>query len=412
MLMLPFDFTFKRTIRDSLMPKLDVTAVETYAKAYAAQLCNEQYAQQNRINGDALLRFSPVSQVNLFVIRDLYDAWKETATAFRSPYFNFESTEVKTALQSFLNTVSQHISVERKDLEALVAKATHESLELLLAPKEYFQGWLRELPDYKLTADQLKAFKKYNRIHTGIAGGLAERLGTESAASTTQAILWLDSLLNESSRLDATPTILDQFAKTLPLDESTLYVKEASANFFEQVAPGMAGSSPSKEEGYAGSSLVSRAESSGPEPMASTIPSPSVPAPDYAVIPTAPPVTVAEDVTASVNDPFAMQPTNLNEKFRQNSSAAEETVSSQFQHKPIASLHSFISLNHKFIFINQLFQGDAAAYHQAVDELEKCQSFDQAKDLMNRVYSTQYKWRDVADEADDFYEIVKRRFQG
>lgn len=395
------------------MPKLDVAAIETYAKAYAAQLCNEQYAQRDRINGEALLQFSPVSQVNLFVIRNLYDFWKETATAFRSPYFNFEHEEVKTALQSFLNTVSKHISVERKDLESLVAQSTHESLELLLAPQEYFEGWLRELPDFRLTPDDLKSLKKYNRIHKGIVEGLSERLGNETVY-INRAVEWVQELVKDSSRLDSKAGLLDTFSTTLPVDEQTLYKKEIQAestqNFFDQVEVTPAGSSPSKDAFYVANSGISRTESS-PESIASSISTASeaaLPAPDYAAIPTSPAITPAEDVTASVNDQFSMQPTMLNEKLKEEKPA--ETVSSQYQHRPISSIHSYISLNHKFIFINQLFKGDATAYHQAIDELEQAQSFDQAKDLMNRVYAPQYKWRDVADEADDFYEIVRRKF--
>ncbi|MDR6193731.1 hypothetical protein [Siphonobacter sp. SORGH_AS_0500] len=398
------------------MPKLDVAAIETYAKAYAAQLCKEQYAHRDRIDGDTLLRLSPVSQVNLFVIRDLYDVWKETATAFRSPYFNFESEEVKKALQSFLNTVSKHISVQQKDLEPLLAKATHESLEFLLAPQEYLEGWLRELPDFRLTAENLKAFQKYNRLHKGVISGLSERLGNDSAVYTARAIEWVQELTADASRLDSIPATLDLFASTLPVDEQSLYEKEIPAesdqSFFDQVEVTTAGSSPSRDEYYVATSGISRTESS-PDSIASSIsttsaPETALPAPDYAAIPTAPAITPAEDVTASVNDQFSMQPTMLNEKLKEEKPA--ETLGSQYQHRPISSIHSFISLNHKFIFINQLFKGDATAYHQAIDELEKAQSFDQAKDLMNRVYAPQYKWRDVADEADDFYEIVRRKF--
>lgn len=400
------------------MPKLDVAAIETYAKAYAAQLCKEQYAHRDRIDGDTLLRLSPVSQVNLFVVRDLYDVWKETATAFRSPYFNFESEEVKKALQSFLNTVSKQISVEQKDLEPLVAKATHESLELLLAPREYLEGWIKELPDFRLTAENLRTFQKYNRLHKGIITGLSERLGNEPAVYTTRALEWLHELTSDQSRLDSVAETLDLFAATLPVNEPSLYQKEISTesdqSFFDQVEVTQAGSSPSRDENYVATSGLSRTESS-PEYIASSISTTSaaetaLPAPDYATIPTAPAITAAEDVTASVNDPFSMQPTVLNEKLREEKPG--ETIGSQYQHKPISSIHSFISLNHKFIFINQLFKGDATAYHQAIEELEKAPSFDQAKDLMNRVYASQYKWRDVADEADDFYEIVRRRFNG
>lgn len=378
------------------MPKLDVTAVENYAKAYAGQLCQQYFSGKNRINGEDLLRLSPVPQVNLFVLRDLYEAWKETASAFRSPYFDFEQDDVKTALQTFLNTVSKYISVQRQDLEPLLVKAAHETLELLLQPESYFDGWLREQPDFRLTSAALKHFQKYNRIHKPIVSGLAIRLGDRESVYTTEALGWLPELLSQA---DAPQETLAFFSATLPLDESTLY----GGSFFDQALAEPA--APRTEQpGMQTAPVAAPQPVVAPEPavVRAVVPEPVV------ISPVAKP---AREEAASVNQQYAAASGTLNDSLRKEKPAAE-SLANQLRPKNGESIHSFISLNRKFIFINQLFQGDATAYHQAVDELEKCQAFDQAKDLMNRTYSTKYNWRNVVDEADDFYEIVRRRFNG
>ncbi|MBO9639914.1 MAG: hypothetical protein J7576_17220 [Siphonobacter aquaeclarae] len=377
------------------MPKLDVTAVENYAKAYASQLCRQYFSEKNRINGDDLLRLSSVPQVNLFVLRDLYEAWKETASAFRSPYFDFEQEEVKTSLQTFLNTVSKYISVQRKDLEPLLTKATHETLELLLQPESYFDGWLREQPDFRLTSAALKHFQKYNRIHKSIVAGLSARLAGRDAVYINEVLALVPGLLAQA---DAPQETLSAFSATLPLEESSLY----QGNFFDQIVP-----EPVAEQ-------VSATPT--PEPV---VPAPAPPVAAQPVIPQAVPEPVviapakqpAREESTAVHQQYASTGATLNDSLRKEKPAAE-SLASQLRPKNGESIHSFISLNRKFIFINQLFQGDATAYHHAVDELEKCQAFDQAKDLMNRTYSTKYNWRNVVDEADDFYEIVRRRFNG
>ncbi|MFT4032249.1 MAG: hypothetical protein QM669_07500 [Siphonobacter sp.] len=380
--------------------KLDIAAVESYAKSYATQLCNAYFAHYDRVNGETLLRFSDIPQVNLFVLRDLYETWKKTAVTFRSPYFNFENEEVKTALQTFLNIVSRHISLGRAELEPLLGKASHETLELLLQPEDYFEGWLRELPDFQLKADDFKPALKYTRLHTGVLKDLQDRLGSSPSVYTTQALQWLkESLPTQTQPPEET---LAAFSAKVPLQIDSLYKSRyvapaespLSDSFFKQITP---------TEANVSTPITRTAEI--PTPYAANS-EPYVTIGEPTIVPQTPQITSAEDVTVSLND----QVSTFNEKLRKEK--AGDSFASQFMHKPIESIHSYISLNHKFIFINQLFKGDSAAYHQAVDELEKASNFDKAKEIMNQTYATKYNWRAVVDEADDFYEIVRRRFNG
>jgi len=119
---------------------------------------------------------------------------------------------------------------------------------------------------------------------------------------------------------------------------------------------------------------------------------------------------VAPVAPATLNEQFQSEQPTVNQVLAKD--APGETLADQFQKKPVESIHQSISLNQKFTFINQLFNGDSVAYHIAVDDLEHCRSFSEAKELMNRVYGPKYHWRMNPDEADEFYEIVQRRFQG
>jgi len=407
-----------------MVSPLDTTALDTYARGYAARLCEGYFDQHETVDGPRLLEFSDVPQVNLFLVRALYETWKADALAFRSPYFDFENEEVKTALQSLMNVASQHISVQREAFEPLLTTATAQTLTLLLEPKAYFESYLRDRPDFVLRADDLKTFLRYVRLHRAILQGLAERLDGQESTYVSQALTWLNELTADAHLADEeeVATTLAQFSATLLLDKDSLY---KTALFFGEEAvinPPKATRSffdLTDEELPVASKPVRQPVTPAPPVEVPGVDAPSVDAP----VPE--PVTVSESdysnngrmnghaessLSNRLNEQFQSDQPTINDVLAKESPG--ETLGDQFQKKATESIHQSISLNQKFTFINQLFNGDSVAYHIAIDDLEHCRNFSEAKELMNRVYGPKYHWRMNPDEADEFYELVQRRFQG
>lgn len=133
---------------------LNTNALNQYAARFTATVLNEAYRNQAVIKGPELLKLTPVRQVNLGILNRLFDQWKNSALAFRSIYFDFESEEVKTSLQNFMNTVSQHIAVKRNDLEPLFIESVKDTITLLYTPESYFEEKLRAMPESTFTAEK------------------------------------------------------------------------------------------------------------------------------------------------------------------------------------------------------------------------------------------------------------------
>lgn len=398
--------------------KLDATALDTYARAYAARLGDDFFAQHEVITGPQLLELSDVPQVNLFVVRALYETWKTDSLAFRSPYFDFENEEVRTALQALMNVASQHIAVRREAFEPLLAEATRQTLTLLLEPKDFYESYLRDRPDFVLKTDDLRALLRYVRLHRAVPQALAERLDGQTETYVTSALNWLNEQFADNPPLDDVEPVLAQFSARVPLDRASLY-KTAALWAEEPAAP-----APKATRSFF--DLADEALPAAPKApvvQAPPAPTPPPPAPEpepvFAPLPLPEPVYANGHANGHVVAPVA--PATLNQQFQNEQptvnqllakDAPAETLADKFQKKPVESIHQSISLNQKFTFINQLFNGDSVAYHIAVDDLEHCRSFSEAKELMNRVYGPKYHWRMNPDEADEFYEIVQRRFQG
>jgi hypothetical protein len=86
------------------------------------------------------------------------------------------------------------------------------------------------------------------------------------------------------------------------------------------------------------------------------------------------------------------------------------SLSDFHQKRKIDSIKGNISLNQKFLFINNLFGSDSNVFNGAIEELENCSNFSEAKEQMIKKYLPKYKWDLNSPEAEEFFDILKRRF--
>lgn len=387
---------------EDMAQKLDFAAIEQYAQAYAKKLCDDCFATKEKIGGQELLNLSPVAQVNLFVVQDLFERWKTETAGFRSPFFDYDHAEVKAALQTFMNTVSQYIAVNRENYEPLLAKASINTLVLALHPHQYFDGILRDQPDFVLTAEALKSMDKYTRLNQIISHGLVERMGEEPQVYVSQAVSWLNEICVNDDLFDNPDTTLAQFSETLPVTAEGLLKQLAQNNdlvkngsFFDQITPA---------EPSAPKTITEVLPSIPVEPIQAIEKPIEVLSPEPVAVE---PVVVASEVVEeaeTLNEKLAAEAPSLNDSFKKNTPTFGNT------NGRLTSVSEGISLHIQFRFIKNLFHDDTEAYHHAMRELDQCDTLEDAKELMNRKYAPQYLWRMSADDADTLFDIVKRRF--
>jgi len=102
------------------------------------------------------------------------------------------------------------------------------------------------------------------------------------------------------------------------------------------------------------------------------------------------------------------QPLTLNEILSAQSSP--NTVSSQFNQRQSKDLKGLISLNDKLQFVRDLFNGYSLAYTEAIELLDRFDSFEAADNFLKQNYAAKNNWAEKQDVADKFYEILNRRF--
>ncbi|MGA0559444.1 hypothetical protein ACO2Q8_22490 [Larkinella sp. VNQ87] len=396
--------------------KFNASSLTEYCKSYARKVAGDFFAHHSVISGQELLKLSAVSQVNLFVISSLSEKWRSDAERFRSPYFDFEHPDVREAMQVFMNTVSQHISVRREHLEPLLADATRRTLILIFDPRHYFDEALRNQPDFSLSADAAHQLTRYTQINKFVPAALEERMKGKSVVYVNQALTWLDEILMQRGReLEKPEKYITLFSEKLLLDPGVL-LRKASYDF----TPPQPVLTPNKSffDTEIETPVAPTPEVAPPPPTNEVVPvintmdSDAAPRSHFldrsgpSVEPTGPSMQPSQ-ATAHLSETPTLEAALPK---AEEESTGPVTVGETFYRAPIESISKSISLNQKFMFINQLFNGNAASYNEAIEELNRATSYDQARDLVSYRYAAQYLWDMSSDEVAMLIEILKRRF--
>jgi hypothetical protein len=417
--------------------KFHQNALAEYSRSYARRVSTDFYSNHAVISGKQILNLTPIGQINIFVINSLFDKWKADAEKFRSPYFDFAHPEVEEALRGFMNVVSQHIAIRREHLEPMLAEAVRKTLILIFDPRNYFDDVLRNQPDFTLTAETAKQITRYTQINKFVPATIEQRINGKSFVYVNQALNFLEEVLSQrAADLEKPDKYVAVLSEKVPLDLTALIRSydpdqlvspQASRSFFDTELDPKPQPSP---ESYSPPAALpnrpampavlvpptdpyrtdSRSEDNSPD-EAPTNPNfvrsvsyQDADLPNDVVMPNqfspatyAPPASV-ETVATPVYQARADIP------------AAPASVGEAFNRAPIESIAKSISLNQKFRFINQLFNGHTSAYEQAMAELDKMANYGQALDLISYRYASQYLWDMSSDEVSELVEILKRRF--
>jgi len=90
--------------------------------------------------------------------------------------------------------------------------------------------------------------------------------------------------------------------------------------------------------------------------------------------------------------------------------AAATTITEQAGAQGIANLKQAITLNDKLLYIKDLFNGYSLAYSEAIEILNRFNSFEEANRFLTKNYTVKNNWDSKPDTANKFFELLKRRY--
>ena len=393
--------------------KYSLAKCAQYGRRLAARLCDQHFGPQPEatLDGPAVLKFTPVRQLNLLVVRQLLGQWQAETARLRSPYFDFEAASVQTALAQFMNVISRHIRLGRASFEPLLAQAAADTLGLVATPLGSFQRLVLGAGE-ATTLASLRDALRYIDIDKAFYQGFADSLSANNPvsrdflthrfelyhAANYRAHQSLQRLTEElSSLLPLTTADLLEDGPVSSLNTPSVDVATAPA---PPTAPAPAVATPSfvPSPASAGSAAAAPVVMSVGPGILALAPAPTRPLPD--------------------GDPVSMP---LHEKLKAGQSAAPalaDTLRSSAAPASLAeragpkveTLREAISINQRFSFINELFNGENMDYHAAIQHLDSLPTADQARAHVSGNLSQRYDWSRKEEHVNKLLKLIERKF--
>jgi len=107
------------------------------------------------------------------------------------------------------------------------------------------------------------------------------------------------------------------------------------------------------------------------------------------------------------NDDFNKPPLTLNQILSAQRGSASR-ISEQLP--PIKDLRAAINLNDKMLYVKDLFNGYSLSYSEAIEILNRMNSFEEADRFLRTNYSVKNSWDEKQATVEKFYNLLRRRF--
>ncbi|TFZ68867.1 hypothetical protein E4631_02060 [Hymenobacter sp. UV11] len=400
--------------------KYSLAKCEQYGRRLATRLSQQFFGPQPEatLDGPALLKLTPVRQVNLLVLRQLLGRWQQEASQLRSPFFDFEAAPVRAALEQFMNVLSRHIRLDRAALEPLLAQAVADTLVLATAPMAAFERLL--LPpagpadaDDNVPLAALRDHLRYFDQAKPFFEGFVNSLPTGNAPLSRDFLRQSFDLYQaaHAKELPALSPLVSEFSTLLPLTEADLW----------DDGPAAPASPPAPAKAAAPAAPVA---APAPEPAPAAPPKPAASAAaEPAPAPARPLPPVAAPAAAPTPPPPAEAP--LYEKLKATQPAAPHLASTLREAiqgtatslaergaPKVGSLREAISINQRFSFINELFNGENMEYHAAIQHLDTLPDASAAMAYVQQELAPRYDWSRKEEHVGKLLKLLERKFAG
>lgn len=377
--------------------KYSLAKCEQYGRRLAARLCDQHFGPtaDTTLDGPAVLNFTPIRQVNLLVVRQLLHQWQTEINRLRSPYFDFAALAVQVALTQFQNTLSRHIQLARSVFEPLLAQAIAAALHLVIDPAEAFdQLFLAQQAGQNAT--ELRNSLRYLDLNKELFASFINTLPPNTPLPPDAIINQLRPYLEAHYRPhQPMQHLVTTLSTLLPLTEADLW----------QDGP----ASPKPV-----ASFVESVKNLPPTP-------PTANQPDADATQSATELPKIENRYASTPAPEGAAPLYEKLKATQVFTAPLAATLRAVQQPPatslaergapkVTTLQEAISINQRFSFINELFNGENVDYHAAIQHLDSLADYEQTRLYVIQNLAQRYDWSRKEEHMAKLLKLIERKF--
>ncbi len=329
--------------------KLIQLALEQYATKYSDLLVKKLFADKKSISGNEIMDEIPVKQVGLFVLFNLYKTWKMEVAQLKSPYFDYKNPDVQLRLEELMNALSKHISVSREHFYPLLVKSVESTLLLILSPLKYYEDLVESFNGLAPNLDEVKDLQRFIKINNHMRDALLNAWASDYSG---------DELFNKAFEGLSEP----------PEDVTELIIP---FNDLVTIDP---------EKFWLGDKI-----------------------------------DLEEESEVKNNNDLIEEDENEEADFEtiHTQFAGEKTTlladSLGFEASEV-SIKSMLTINQKFMFVNDLFDGNKEDFNKVIDFLDSCETKDVIIKFVHNNYIERGNWKAEAPQVKEFMALVNKKF--
>jgi hypothetical protein len=322
--------------------KLNTQFIQQYKSEFTTLLLEKAFKDKELLNGKDLLRLFLNKQLNLFILKKLFTTWQEEMKRLESPYFDYKNPEVRKSMIQFMNTLSQHIQVNKDTLVPLVEESVEDLIWAVLRPGDYLSRELAQIKSGTLNRKQAKQLTKYLLVHKEQVMSFLEE----------NEELSMDMVIEKANKYF--PEIDQDLEAQELADDLSMILEIEKEDFFE----------------FPDHSISERSDEADDEEVLTDT---KEEVPDE--------IEHEQEPDGSVNEPQdePMIEDSVNMKY----DVEAKTLADIHEEKGIDNILESISINHRYMFLQELFDGDNDQFQKAIKEVESCDTFE-ARQSQNR----------------------------
>ncbi|MFY0605754.1 MAG: hypothetical protein JXR10_03505 [Cyclobacteriaceae bacterium] len=453
--------------------KLNDEFIREYSEEFSEKASAPFFEFHDTISGKQILTFTASSQVNFFVLKSLFRKWQDEMKALESPFFDYKNQEVRKAMVQFMNVLSQHIQVKREAFERMLVEAVVETLMLASDPAGYLAMEFETLDAPNVNSKITSPLLKYIKIHKEDLQEFFEQnegvslddflVNTEELEDSIDANLVIEEQLELLSQVlpiseddlfgiddfdqDDFDDEEDDAEKEEEITEQSEEVEEALDELKEEGDQEPDSSSEEMEKSVEEEQEISdieekQGEADDEEELIEEdeeeeiileeeqeLEEEEAPADEQQETILEQEDEVTEEIgneadqaeaeidtekfeeenidEAEGDDLEEQAPTTINDAF----SSENDTLADKLQNRKVESIMDAISVNHRYMFTKELFDGDREAFAEAIDQIDSCESFDDAVELLVQNFAKEREWDMNSDEVKELLKVIFRKYR-
>ena len=337
--------------------KLNEQAISDYIDQFSTISLDQAYAGKETLSGEDIMKL-PLKQIGLFSLRAIFQSWHHESQKFQSPFFDYESDAVKRSMEKLMNSLSNHISIRKSDFEPMFKQATNETIYLLFSPFKFYKELANEMSESGNLLVDLKLSKKFIKSNTQVLENMIQKLEENNEISSEDLVNAVFQDIDGGP--DNIEVSLETFSSVLALDTGMLYEY-------------------TKEETTENVALNEDIE----------------------------PDEIEEDNLVNNSYFVAGEIETVNERF---TVEQKVTLADTLGKDKKDSIKTMLTINQKFMFINDLFEGNQNDFVKVIDFLEDCETENEAVAFIQNNYIKRNLWRVEAPAVKEFTRLIVSKF--